>query len=207
MFPFYSNMSTFHWTSKDQNLLWSCSKDVCGCRFLLYTAALSVGVFGAQTQFSFVVFQVKQLLRVEGSTTLPDMKKTLSSKQEAIFKLKKQQKNDRCVSSYSDDTEHSAWKDKAVVMAINENGEQCNHCFVLTVLWSAQHPHIPSHSQLEPGPPTQEHYRQTTNRLKCTTICLGNRHMALYEAQTYTQLKINKLTWVDINLSWQTVYM
>lgn len=41
-------------------------------RFLLYTAALSVGVFGAQTQFRFVVFQVEQLLGVERSTALSD---------------------------------------------------------------------------------------------------------------------------------------
>lgn len=42
-----------------------------GYRFLLYTAALSIGIFGAQTQFRFVAFKVKQLLGVERSTTLP----------------------------------------------------------------------------------------------------------------------------------------
>lgn len=72
---------------KDESLLWSCGEDVWGCRFLLYRAALSVGIFGAQTQFSFVVFQVKQLLGVERSTTLPgNAKETLRSKQETIFR-------------------------------------------------------------------------------------------------------------------------
>lgn len=69
---FYPNMSTFHLTSKNQSLLvklhWRCRGS---CGFLLYTAALSVGIFGAKTQFSFVVFQVQQLLGVECSTTLP----------------------------------------------------------------------------------------------------------------------------------------
>lgn len=56
--------STLYLTSKvSYDMLW---------RFLLYTAALSVGVFGAQTQFRFVVFQVEQLLWVERSTTLSD---------------------------------------------------------------------------------------------------------------------------------------
>lgn len=43
-----------------------------GWRFLLYTAALSVAVFGAQTQFRFIAFKVKQLLGVERPATLPD---------------------------------------------------------------------------------------------------------------------------------------
>lgn len=39
-------------------------------RFLLYAAALSVGVFGAQTQFGLVILQVLQLLGIQCSTTL-----------------------------------------------------------------------------------------------------------------------------------------
>lgn len=42
-------------------------------RFLLYGAALSVGILGAQTQFGFVALQVQQLLGVEGSAPLPDI--------------------------------------------------------------------------------------------------------------------------------------
>lgn len=83
---YYPNMSTFHLTSKDESLLWSCSEDVWGCRFLLYRAALSVGIFGAQTQFRFVVFQVKQLLGVERSTSLPgNMKETFSHDRKTMF--------------------------------------------------------------------------------------------------------------------------
>lgn len=48
------------------------SKEGRGHSILLYTAELSVCIFGAETEFRFVVFQVKQLLRVEGSTTFPD---------------------------------------------------------------------------------------------------------------------------------------
>lgn len=56
---------------------WSCGED-----FLLDTAVLSVGIFEAQTQFRFVVFQVEQLLGVKGSTTLPGKKVKFHSKQE-----------------------------------------------------------------------------------------------------------------------------
>lgn len=45
------------------------------CSTLLYTAELSICIFGAKTEFGFVVFQVKQLLGVEGSATFPDKEK------------------------------------------------------------------------------------------------------------------------------------
>lgn len=62
---------------------WSCGDD-----FLLDTAVLSVGIFEAQTQFRFVVFQVEQLLGVKGSSTLPGKKVRFQSKQEGTRKNK-----------------------------------------------------------------------------------------------------------------------
>lgn len=120
---------------------WSCGED-----FLLDTAVLSVGVFEAQTQFRFVVFQVEQLLGVKSSTTLPVKKVRFQSKQQGT------QNNNSVLSFHTDDTEHNVWRTKT-----------------LTVGWSAQHPHIPSHTRAEPGPPTQELWRQTATRGNCAT--------------------------------------
>ena len=56
-----------------------------------------------------------------------------------------------------------------------------NQSLTLTVLWSARHLHTPSHTQLEPGPPTQELWGQRTHRHRSTAICLGtkNQHFTL----------------------------
>lgn len=53
------------------------SQDEWGCAVLLYAAQLSVRIFGAKTEFRFVVFQVKQLLGVEGSATFPDKEREM----------------------------------------------------------------------------------------------------------------------------------
>lgn len=88
-------------------------ENVWGCRFLLYGAALSVCIFGAQTQFRFVVFQVKQLLGVERSTALPD---NINETQETFKEMS--EKNVRCVSNYRDATEYDTCKARALVSTI-----------------------------------------------------------------------------------------
>ena len=127
---------------------------------LLYTAELAVGIFGAKTEFRFVVFQVKQLLWVEGSATFPDKGKT-----EAAARI-------NC-SSFTCSSRSKT-----------QNGGRC----VLTVLWSARHPRIPCHTQLEPGPPAQERYANKsfinkTIAWPAAPACFGHPHLPVWESQ------------------------
>lgn len=137
-------------------------------RFLLYTAALSIGIFGAQTQFRFVVFQVEQLLGVERSTTLSD--------------------------NMTETKRDSLTNDVRTIEGIEKRAD-----FVLTVLWNALHLHTPSHTQLEPGPPTQGLWRQTTKRKTHNHLLVQNQQSYVYVGFDETQT-CSKNSWCSFFL-------